>query len=356
MAEHRHTHQGHDHGGHGHDHDHDHGHGHAHAPQAQKKASGHDHGHKHGHGHSHHHGHAHGSNNEQRLLWAIVLVGVFMVVEVVGGIIAHSLALIADAGHMLTDSASLMLALFALRVGKRPADPTFSYGRQRYEVLAAFVNGLVLLALSLWILVEAGRRLLEPQAVQGPVMLVVAGLGLLANLAAFLVLRDGEDSLNMRSAVLHVLGDLLASAAAMVAAVVIIYTGWMPVDPLLSALVSALILRSGWRVTRESAHILLEGAPPGIVVEEVSADVIAEVPGVSGVHHLHVWSLTDARPMMTLHAVIGEDANQDSVLAAIQLRLRERFGVSHATVQIERDRCAAHGADDGCHDQASQKA
>ncbi|MDE0853135.1 MAG: cation diffusion facilitator family transporter [Nevskia sp.] len=340
MSAHAHSHDDH---AHGHDHAHDHDHGHK--PQKKK-------GHDHGHGHGHHHGHSHGSSNEQRLIWALILVGVFMLVEVAGGIIAHSLALIADAGHMLTDSASLVLALFALRVGKRPADSLYSYGRQRYEVLAAFVNGLVLLALSVWILIESARRLFEPQTVQGPVMLVVAGLGLLANIAAFLVLRDGEDNLNMRSAVLHVLGDLLASVAAMIAAVVIIYTKWMPIDPLLSALVSLLILRGGWRVTRESAHILLEGTPPGIETQEVSADLISGVPGVSGVHHLHVWSLTDAKPMMTLHAVIGENTNQDAVLAAIQKRLSERFGVVHATVQLEREVCAAHeGA--GCHDQVA---
>ena len=331
----------HSHDDHGHAHDHSHDHGHDHKPQKKK---GQDHG--------HHHGHAHGSSNERRLTWALILVGVFMLVEVAGGIMAHSLALIADAGHMLTDSASLMLALFALRVGKRPADQVYSYGRQRYEVLAAFVNGLVLLALSLWILIESVRRLFETQTVQGPVMLVVAGLGLLANIAAFLILRDGEDNLNMRSAVLHVLGDLLASVAAMVAAVIIIYTKWMPIDPILSGLVSLLILRGGWRVTRESAHILLEGTPPGIEVKEVSADVIAQVPGVSDVHHLHVWSLTDAKPMMTLHAVIEESADQDSVLAAIQKRLSERFGVVHATVQIEREVCVAH-VDDGCHDHAA---
>lgn len=271
-----------------------------------------------------------------------------MLVEVIGGFIAHSLALIADAGHMLTDSASLMLALFALRMGKRPADQLYSYGRQRYEVLAAFVNGLVLLALSLWIVIEAVQRLLHPEPVQGWIMLVVAGLGLLANIAAFLVLRDGEDNLNMRSAVLHVLGDLLASAAAMVAAGVILLTRWMPVDPLLSILVSLLILRGGWRVIRESSHILLEGAPPGFDAAAVSADLVDQVPGVSGVHHLHAWSLTDSKPMMTLHAEITEGTDQDGTLAAIQLRLRERFGVAHATVQIERAPCG--GKDDPCLD------
>jgi cobalt-zinc-cadmium efflux system protein len=321
------------HAAHNHDHDH-HDHHHHH--------------HGHGHGHSHH-GHSHGSgSNERRLILAVALIGFFMLVEVAGGILAHSLALFADAGHMLTDTASLILALFALRVGKHPADEVYSYGRQRYEVLAAFVNGLVLLVLSLWILAESVHRLLAPPVVNGRMMLVVAVLGVIANLATFLVLREGHDNLNMRSAVLHVLSDLLASAAAVAAALVIIFSGWMPIDPLLSALVSLLILRGGWQVTRESAHILLEGAPPGIDAEMVSTDIVAEVPGVSGVHHLHAWSLTDARPMMTLHAVIEDGMDQDAALAAIQKRLSTRFGVAHATVQLERAGCAAEP--DHCHE------
>ena len=350
MSAHAHGHAGHDHNhdhGHAHDHGHQHGHDHGQAAHgaAAQKSKGHDHAHGHGHGHGHHHG----SSSERRLSLALALIGVFMLVEVVGGIVAHSLALIADAGHMLTDGASLVLALFALRVGKRPADETYSYGRQRLEVLAAFVNGLVLLALSAWILVEAALRLLHPQPVQAMVMLVVAGLGALANLAGFLVLRDGEDSLNMRSALLHVLSDLLASVAAMAAAGVILLTGWTVLDPVLSALVSLLIVRGGWRVTRESAHILLEGSPSHIDAAEVTADLVAEVAGVSGVHHLHAWSLTDNRPMMTLHAVVDDGVDQDRVLASIQQRLTARFGVVHATIQLERSGCAEHAAD-GCHD------
>jgi cobalt-zinc-cadmium efflux system protein len=340
----------HEHAGHDHDHDHGHDHGDDHHGHDHGSHAGHQHGKGHGHGHSHSGHHHHHTSNEKRLTWALILIAVFMLVEVVGGFIAHSLALIADAGHMLTDSASLMLALFALRVGKRPADELYSYGRQRYEVLAAFVNGLVLLALSLWIVIEAVQRLLHPEPVQGWIMLVVAGLGFLANIAAFLVLRDGsEDNLNMRSAVLHVLGDLLASAAAMVAAGVILLTQWMPIDPLLSILVSLLILRGGWRVIRESSHILLEGTPPGFDAAEVSADLVAQVPGVSGVHHLHAWSLTDSKAMLTLHATIVDGVDQDSALGAIQKRLSERFGVAHATVQIERAPCGG-GKDDPCHD------
>ena len=246
--------QHHDHAGHDHDH-HDHGHDHAaHAAKADK----HDHGHSHGHGHGHHH---HGSSNETRLTWALAITATFMVVEVIGGWISGSLALLADAVHMLTDAASLALALVALRVAKRPADALFSYGQARYEVLAAFVNGLALLLLSAWIVFESIQRLLAPAPVIGSTMLVIATLGFIANLVSFLVLRDGEDSLNLRGAMLHVLGDLLGSAAAIAAALVILATGWTPIDPILSAFVAVLILKGGWRVTKESAHILLEGAP-----------------------------------------------------------------------------------------------
>ena len=344
MGTHEHKH-GHDHG-HGHEHEAEHQHGHAtRGGHDHAEHSGHDH---HGHDHGHHH-HGRGSS-EARLSWALGITAVFMAVEAIGGFIAGSLALLADATHMLTDAASLVLALMALRVAKRPADDVYSYGHHRYEVLAAFVNGLALLALSAWIVVEAVHRLLAPQAVQGKVMLLVAGLGLAANLAGFLVLRGSHDhGLNMRSAVLHVFSDLLGSAAAMVAAGVILYSGWTPIDPLLSILVSVLILLGGWRITRQSAHILLEGVPPGFDVAEVGADVSHHVPGVSGVHHVHVWSLTDAKPMMTLHAVLEEGADRDAALPAIQARLRERFGVAHATVQIERAGC---GPGEDCHDHA----
>lgn len=275
-----------------------------------------------------------------------------MLVEAIGGFIAGSLALVADAVHMLTDAASLLLALLALRYAKRPADALFSYGRARYEVLAAFVNGLALLLLSGWIIVESVQRLLSPEAVDGKVMLIVAGLGFAANLVSFLVLRDGEDSMNMRGAVLHVLGDLLGSAAAMVAAVIILFSGWTAIDPILSAVVAALILRGGWQITRQSAHILLEGAPSDFDDQRLQADLAANVPGVTGIHHLHCWSLTDARPILTLHAVLAEGTDRDRALDAIQQRLRDEFGVAHATVQLEREACAGHD----CHEPAQSRA
>ncbi len=339
----RHDHQGHAASGtaHGHDHghgDHDH-HDHDHQPAKAKKA----HGHGHSHGHSHGHGHHHGSGNETRLSWALAITALFMIVEVGGGLISGSLALIADAVHMLTDSASLLLALFALRIARRPADAMFSYGRARYEVLAAFVNGIALLALSGWIIAESIQRLITPQPVEGQTMLLIAALGFAANLLTFLILRDGEDSLNLRGAMLHVLSDLLGSAAAMAAAVVIILTGWVPIDPILSVFVAVLILRGGWNVTRESAHILLEAAPRDLDTELLALDLAASVPGVTGIHHLHAWSLSDKHPVMTMHAVLAEGTDRDIALGAIQERLKIRFGEVHATVQIEQVPCG-----DGC--------
>ena len=331
-----------------HDHDHDHDHENDRARGGGRRHDrGHDRGHGHGHDHGHGHSHVH-STNEVRLSWALGITGVFLLVEVAGAFLSHSLALLADAGHMLTDAASLVLALFALRASRRPADDDYSYGRHRFQVLAAFVNGLALLAISIWILIESLLRLLTPQPVDGKVMLIVAALGVGANLGAFLVLRDGEDNINLRGAVLHVLSDLLGSAAAMIAAVVILLSGWTPIDPVLSALVSALILRSGWRVTQQSARILLEGTPAGLDAGEVVSDLLAQIGGLAGVHHVHAWSLTDERPMVTLHAVVKLDADRDVVLNAIHARLQQQFGIVHATVQLETGDCAGAGHSAPC--------
>jgi cobalt-zinc-cadmium efflux system protein len=184
-------------------------------------------------------------------------------------------------------------------------------------------------------------------------MFVIASLGFAANLVSFLVLRDGDDSLNMRGAVLHVIGDLLGSAAAMVAAVAIYLSGWTPIDPILSAFVALLILRGGWRITRQSAHILLEAVPSSIDTQAVTVDLITHVPGLTGIHHLHAWSLTDARPMMTMHAQIDEQRiTTDAALEAIRLRLKAAFKVEHVTVQIEQGGCADPDPKHGCHGHA----
>jgi cobalt-zinc-cadmium efflux system protein len=308
---------------------------------------GHDHPHPAGHRH-HDHGHGHGSgghvhavtaDSERKVLWAMLLTGGFMLAEVAGGLLSGSLALLADAGHMLTDFASLALAWFAFRLGRRPADPLRSYGYHRFQVLAAFVNGISLFAIAGWITVEAVSRLLDPVAVAGGRMLAIAALGLLVNIAAFRILhRGGGDNLNVRGAALHVLGDMLSSVGAIAAALVILWTGWMPIDPILSVAVALVILRGAWRVTKESGHILLEGAPAGIDAARVGA-ALRSVPGVVDVHHVHAWSLTSERPMLTLHAVLEEGADGNAALAEIGVVLRSRFGIDHATVQIERGSC-----------------
>jgi cobalt-zinc-cadmium efflux system protein len=221
-------------------------------------------------GHEHprgaHHGHDHAAavtaGDERRVLWALVLTGGFTVAEVAGGILSGSLALLADAGHMLTDTAALGLAWYAFRVGRRPATAARSYGHHRAQVLAAFVNSGALLVIAAWIAVEAGRRLLHPTPVLGAPMLAVAAVGLLVNVAAFLVLRGGDrENLNLRGATLHVLGDLLGSLGAILAAGVILLTGWTPIDPILSVLVALLILRGAWATLCRSSHVLMEGAP-----------------------------------------------------------------------------------------------
>lgn len=304
----------------------------------------HEHGHDH-HGHSHGHAHAHGAGNERRVLVALWLTGGFMVVETLGGILSGSLALIADAGHMLTDTGALALAWIAVRLARRPADDARSYGWHRAEILAAFLNGVVMLALSAWIVVEAAMRLAHPSPVLGGPMLLVAIGGLAVNIVSFLMLHGAGGSLNLKGAALHVLGDLLGSVAAIAAAIVILYTGFMPIDPLLSVLVALLILRSAWTVTRDSAHILMEGTPPGLDPDAIASDLVEAVDGVSDVHHVHAWSLTPGQSLVTLHAHLKDGADSHAALSGIQERLGTRFGIGHATVQIERGECAG-----ACHD------
>jgi cobalt-zinc-cadmium efflux system protein len=297
--------------------------------------------------HSHNHdpaGHAHGgadANNERRMGLAAVLTGGFMFAEVAGGIVAGSLALIADAGHMLTDFASLSLAWFGFRLARRPADWKRTYGFDRFQVLVAFANGLALFAIAAWIVYEGIERLMTTPEVSGGIMVVVALLGLLVNVAAFALLQGADrDNLNVRGAAIHVLGDLLGSVAALVAGGVILLTGWMPIDPLLSILVAAIIVRSGWRVVADAGHILLEGAPEEIDTRAIGPDLIANVKGVEEVHHVHVWSITQSRRMVTLHACVGATEDQDRMVRSIKARLKDRFGLDHATVEIERGTCA----------------
>ena len=292
----------------------------------------------HDHGHEHEHrpgGHDHIPKNERAIAIAAGLTGAFMLAEVVGGVISGSLALLADAGHMLTDFASLMLAWFAFRLARRPADWKRTYGYDRFSVLAAFVNGLTLFVIAGWIFWEAIQRLLDPVEVLGGLMLWVALIGLLVNIAAFYVLTRGEsENLNVRAAALHVAGDLLGSVAALAASLIIIWTGWMPIDPILSVLVAAIILRSAWAVVRESGHILLEGAPREFDRREVAQTLGEEVEGVTEVSHVHAWQVTQERPMATLEVVAEAGSDKDAVRREVKRLLKERFGMDHATVEV----------------------
>jgi cobalt-zinc-cadmium efflux system protein len=298
------------------------------------------------HGHHQHAGHFHApgdmrAQNENRIGWAALLTGAFMVAEAVGGLLAGSLALLADAGHMLTDAASLVLAGLAFRIARRPADWQRTYGFHRFQVLAAYSNGLTLGFIALAIVYAAVRRLYEPTEVLAAPMLAIAVVGLLINVAAFRILHGAErENVNIKGALLHVIGDLMGSAAAIAAALIILWTGWTPIDPLLSALVAILILRSAWSLVRETAHILLEGAPVDLDVRALREDLIATVPGVEDVHHVHAWSLTQDKPMITLHARIADVNDGDRIASAIKAALRMRYGVHHATIEIERDACA----------------
>ena len=275
---------------------------------------------------------------------AALLTGAFMFAEVAGGIAASSLALLADAGHMLTDFASLSLAWFGFRLSRRPADWMRTYGFDRFQVLVAFANGLALFAIAAWIVYEAAGRLMSTPEVSGGIMVVIAGIGLLVNVAAFVLLQGADrDNLNVRGAAVHVLGDLFGSVAALVAGGVILLTGWTPVDPLLSLVVAAIIVRSGWQVVAEAGHILLEGAPGELDTRAIPPDLVANVKGVEGVHHVHVWSITQSRRMVTLHACIGESQHSDRIVRSIKARLKERFDLDHATIEIERAECADSG-------------
>jgi cobalt-zinc-cadmium efflux system protein len=286
-----------------------------------------------------HHDQTRGAN-ERSVGVAALLTGTFMVVEVIGGMVSGSLALLADAGHMLTDFASLALAWFGFRLARRPASWKRTYGFDRFSVLVALVNGLSLFVIAGWIMVEAWRRLSEPVEVRGGVMLWVALAGLLVNVLAFLILRRGDRAnLNIRAAALHVVGDLLGSVAAMCASLVIIATGWMPIDPILSVLVALIILRSAYRVVCDSGNILLEGSPPGVDVRRISTDLVRAVEGVEDVHHVHVWSITQERPMITLHAKVRPGTDTATVIAAIKQRIEGKFGISHSTVEIEHGDC-----------------
>jgi len=345
-------HAGHDHAGHSHE-SHDQAAGHDHrGSDHQHDHSGHD-AHDHGsHGlfHSHSHGdHSHGQNaSERRLWWSLSVLAFFTAFEAVGGFWSHSIALLAEAAHMLADCGSLVLAVLAIRVSRRPARPDRTYGHRRYQPLAAYTNGLLLLAITVGVIVEAAKRLMSVPEVNGGVMMGVAFAGGVANFVAFLILSGGG-SLNERGARAHVLSDLLGSVAAIIGAGIILYFHWYPADPLLSLAVSLLILRSGWGLTRDSAQVLLEGAPRGFDTAAVERE-LAGLPNVRSIHHIHAWSLTGEAPIVTLHADCDDGADRQVILASVTETLRRRFGVEHVTVQLEYGECVDADQDVDCHE------
>jgi cobalt-zinc-cadmium efflux system protein len=325
-------------------HDHEHGgHGHGHR---------HGHGHGQGHGHRHDAGHAHGHGPEVQggtsgLGLAFWLIGGFTIVEALGGYWSGSLALLADAGHMFVDTLALALAFFAHRLSRRPASESRSFGHSRLQVLAAFVNSLLLLAIVIAILFEAVQRLMTPHPINAPLAFGVALAGVAVNIVAAWLLHGDEHDLNVRAAYLHVLSDLAGSGAAVLAALIVMTTGWLPADAWLSLVVTALIARGAWQLMQHSAHVLQEGAPHGFDAGELARRLVAGVPAVLDVHHVHAWSLTPRETLLTLHARLAPGADAATALASLKHVLVAEFAITHSTIQLEASDCADD--DPRCH-------
>jgi cobalt-zinc-cadmium efflux system protein len=291
-------------------------------------------------GHAHHHGAR--SSDRRRLALTLVLAAAYMVAEAVGGVLTGSLALLADAGHMLSDAAALGLSLFAIWISQRPTNARRTWGYHRTEILAALANGAALVAISGWIIAEAMARLLHPTPVAGGTLMGIAAGGLAVNLIGLKILSGGSsDNLNVRGAWLHVLTDALGSVQAIAAGALIQAFGWIWADPVASLLISLLVIYSAWSLLRETLGVLMEGTPTHIDLDEVR-DVLACVPGVRGVHDLHVWTITSGMEALSAHLVSDGSSPYGTVLSRVQVTLHERFGIDHATVQIEPEHCEQH--------------
>lgn len=303
---------------------------------------------------AHSHQHAPSDNNAKRLLLAFLVTAVFMIAEVIGGLLSGSLALLADAGHMLTDAAALLFALLAVHFARRPPNARHTFGWLRLTTLAAFVNAIALVLITILIVWEAIQRFSDPQPIAGRAMLIIAVAGLLANLFSFWILHRGSDekNLNVRAAALHVLGDLLGSVGAIVAAVVILWTGWTPIDPILSVLVSCLVLRSAWSLLKESVNELLEGAPVSIDIAALKRNLSRSIPEVRNVHHVHIW-LVGEKPLMTLHVQVIPPHDHDALLESIHHFLAHEYQIEHATVQMEYQPCHGPNCDLNEHDHST---
>jgi cobalt-zinc-cadmium efflux system protein len=288
----------------------------------------------HSHGHNHC-GHSHSTTNRNRLLLTLVLAAGYMVAEVVGGLISNSLALLADAGHMFSDVASLGLSVFAIWIASRPAGSQRTFGYYRAEILAALVNGAALVVVSFFIVHEAWQRFSDPPEVQGGLMMWIAVGGLVVNLFGLAVLHGGrEHSLNVRGAWLHVLSDTLGSVAAIIAGLLIQNFGWYIADPIISAVISLLVLVSAWRLVSDSVWVLMQAAPANINVPELET-ALAETSGVLEVHDLHVWTITSGMDSVSCHIVSDGTQPHDELLQRVRDVVIERFSIDHVTIQIE---------------------
>ncbi|MDX9739976.1 MAG: cation diffusion facilitator family transporter [Gammaproteobacteria bacterium] len=290
-------------------------------------------------GHEHHHHHEHGHDHvshasEHALLWGLILTLGFAAVEATGGWISGSLALLSDAAHMLSDATALGLAALAARFARLPPSPRHSYGLVRAEVLSALFNGVFMLLVIAGIVWHAVARLRDPTPVDGGLVIAIAAAGMLVNVLIIWVLHRGEQNLNVRGAMIHVIGDLLGSVAALIAGLVIHFTGWMPIDPLLSFLICALILFSCLRLLRDVVHVIMEGVPAHLELPTVGK-AMAGVPGVREVHDLHIWTLSSGRNVLSAHVVIEDMRHWETILEAMRRLLHDRFGLEHVTLQPE---------------------
>ncbi|MNZ56502.1 Cadmium, cobalt and zinc/H(+)-K(+) antiporter [compost metagenome] len=308
---------------------HSHSHGHSHNQHS------HHHGHHHGHGH---HGHSHAPNNKAGLLFALIITAGIMVLEFVGGLVTHSLALLSDSGHMFSDAAALALSLLAMWMAVKPISSRRTFGFHRFEILAALLNGVTLFVIAAFIIVEAIERFSAPPAVASGTMMIIAVIGLLANLAsAWALMRkaDVKDNLNVRSAYLHVIGDAIGSVGAIIAGVLMSLFSWYIADPIISVIVALLILKSAWGIIRSTVHILMEGAPANAHADDVK-DALLELDGVKDVHDLHIWTITSGLDSLSCHLAVEDHIDCQQVLQeAIQL-IASRFHIEHTTIQIEK--------------------
>lgn len=307
-------------------------------PDRPRMAHHHDHA-----GHGHAHQHSGDDGNARRLIIVLVLTALYMVAEVVGGLMSHSLALIADAGHMLADAAALALSLFAVWISRRPATPARSYGYHRTEILAALVNAATLIAISAWVFVEAYDRLAQPPEVAGRTVMWIAAGGLLINVVGMWVLSGGrKGNLNIQGAWLHVATDALGNVGAMAAGAAVAYFGWRWADPVASVLIGLLVCWSAWALLKESVDVLMEGTPRGIDPARVR-DALRAVAGVQAVHDLHIWSIASGRVSLSAHIAVDGSRPDREVLPELCELLREAFAITHVTLQLESE-CAAHEA------------